>query len=310
MKKELITNKSNALTEAKTGELRLFDDKLINVLYYMIENLGEEILKLNLLDIKRLLNINTNNYIELILQSLERLDNRKISLRNIKYKGRNIDWMRSSVIKEMILFSDSRSHLEIEISRAIIEGMKQKSNFTPLDINICNQFKSKYGLKIYELYKRYENFTTNHHLFMKDSESCFSISMDEATERFGNNFAHASKWKEAFNRGLKEIKLLTDKNIDVTYSKQDKLFLFYWVRPNINIDLKTFKTHIRKTYINKIIYKHTQKNNKQIELSVNTEGKLYNQLDTTPIKAVKAYDVWKWLFENQSRIIKYKGELK
>lgn len=300
MNKELITNKSNALTEAKTGELRLFDDKMINILYYLIENTQENILKLNLLDIKKLLGIKSNDYIDLILQSLERLDNKKISLRNINYKGRDIDWIRSSVIKEMILYSDSRSNLEIEVSRTLIEGLKQKSNFTPLDLNICNQFQTKYGLKLYELYKRYENFTTNHHLLMKENESCFLISIDDATDRFGNSFKYASKWKEAFNRGLKEIKQIADVEINMFYIKREKVFIFFWTRPDLNVNFQIFKKQIRRDYVNKTICKFNQESG-EVELSVNTTGKLYNKLSTTSIKAKSAQKMWQWLFENQSK---------
>ena len=304
---KLITNKSNALTEAKTGELRLFDDKMINILYYLIENSKDNLLKLNLLDVKKLLGIKSNDYIELILGSLERLDNKKISLRNINYKGRDIDWIRSSVIKEMILFSDSRSNLQVEISRALIEGLKQKSNFTPLDINICNKFQTKYGLKLYELYKRYENFPTNHHLLQKENESCFLISIDDATQRFGNNFKYASKWKEAFIRGLSEIKQITNTDVNMFYIKQEKVFIFFWKRNNTTLNFQIFKKTIRKNYINKTICSFTQEDGKTIELSVGTTGKLYNKLDTTPISAKKAEIFWKWLYQNQSKWRKENG---
>ena len=308
MNKELITNKSNTLTEAKTGELRLFDDKMINVLYYLIENSNsdESNLKLNLLDLKKLLNINTNNYIEYIIQSLERLDNKKISLRNITYKGRGIDWIRSSIIKETIIYSDSRSNLEIEVSRALIEGLKQKSNFTPLDLNICNQFQTKYGLKLYELYKRYENFTTNHHLLQKENESCFLISLDDATERFGNSFKYPSKWKESFSRGLKEIKQIADIEINMFYLKQEKTFMFFWTR-ELNTNFQIFKKQIRRDYVNKTICKFKEED-RYIELSVSTTGKLYDKCDIARIKARDAQKFWKWLFENQSKWRKSNGQ--
>ncbi len=308
MKKELITNKSNTLTEAKTGKLRLFDDKIINILYYLIENSEDDILKLNLLDVKKLLNIKTNDYIERILQSLERLDNTTILLRDITYQGRAIEWVSSSIIKEMILYKDSRSNVEIEISRRIIEGLKQKSNFTPLDINICNNFTSKYGLKIYELFKRYENFTTNHHLFQRDSESCFIMSIDDAIERFGVTYKYPSKWKEAFNRGINEIKEITSKDINILYIKNEKSFIFYWKRDDVNISLKMFKKNIRKNYINlPIIHEYTQRDSKKVLLSVNPTGKLYNKLDTNSISYENSKKLWDYLFKNQSKIIKYKG---
>lgn len=304
MKQELITNKSNSLVEAKTGEIRLFDDKMINVIYYLIEKTNsddEKNLKLNLMVVKRLLNLKTNNYIELILQSLERLDNKKISLRNVNYKGRDIEWIRSSVIKEMILYSDSRSNLEIEVSRVLIEGLKQKSNFTPLDLNICNRFKTKYGLKLYELFKRYENFATNYHLLMKENESCFLISTNDATERFGNNFSYPSKWKEAFKRGLSEIKQITNIQINMFYIKQEKVFIFFWTRTDTNLNFQIFKKQIRKNHVNQVIVTFTKKDGKNIELSVGNSGRLYNKLDSKPIRYKDAQIFWKWLYENQSK---------
>ena len=301
-KKELITKKTNALVEAKTGNLRLFDDKMINILYYLIEKSEQSTIVINLLQIKKLLKINTNNYIELIIQSLERLDTKKISLRNINFKGKKIDWIRSSVIKEMIIYSESRSKLQIEISLPIIEGLKQKSNFTPLDITICNQFKTKYGLKLYELYKRYENFKTYHYSFIQNVENSFSISIDDAQERFGNSYVYPSQWKEVFSRGLKEIADIADINIKIIYIKQTKVFVFYWQRLDMTSDFKSFQKYIRQNYINKTIYKYTQKNgNIEVELSVNQNGKLYNLLSTKAIKAKNANELWKWLFENQSK---------
>ena len=37
----------------------------------------------------------------------------------------------------------------------MIEALKQKNGYTAIDIEICNAFKTKYGLKIYEMYLRY-----------------------------------------------------------------------------------------------------------------------------------------------------------
>lgn len=306
--KELIIDKSNILTDAKTGDIRLFDDKIINILYYIISSTYHERIVINLLDIKKLLGIKSNDYIELILGSLERLDKNKVSLRDFTYKGKKISWIRSSVIKEMIIFEESRSKLEIEVSRTIIDGLRQKKNFTPLDINICNQFKTKYGLKLYELYKRYETLNSNNKTYNIDrvKEGIFILTINEAVERFGVDFKYPSEWLKSFNRGIKEIKDITSADIGVFYDKREKTFLFKWQRDESEVSLKQFKKYIRINYINQLILKEytVQSSNKPIQLSVSEYGKLYDRLGNNKINYESSVKIWKWLYENQEQILK------
>jgi hypothetical protein len=300
---ELVTKKPNTLTDSKDGVIsRLPVRKLINVINYLIEQNMTETILVPLVEIKKLLNLNSNDYAELIINYLEDLKNSEISLRDFKYKGKDYKWIKSSVITKMAIYKENHIlFLQIDVANEIIEGLKQKNNYTPIDLNISNQFKSVYALKIYELYKRWENYPTAS--FLLGFEASFTINFNEANEYFGTKFNYPSKYTEAFLRGLKEIKTLTDLDIELQYNKREKLFTFWWVKKDDEkfTEFKTFKQHVRKNYVNKIIIKYTQKDRKEIQLSVNKEGKLYNQLDTTPIRATNANELWRWLFENQSK---------
>jgi len=78
--------------------------------------------------------------------------------------------------------------------------------YTPLDLEICNKFKTKYGLKIYEMYKRYYSLPN------REGKGVGKIakSIDELNQMLGTDYKTPSEMKRGLNRGIKEIEKITN----------------------------------------------------------------------------------------------------
>jgi hypothetical protein len=129
----------------------------------------------------------------------------------------------------------------------MISILKEKQGYTVLDIQICNQFKTKYGLKLYEMYLRYYSLPN------KEGKGVGKISktLDEMNSMFSANYQqpskllnmkHESKTIAPINRGLNEIEKITDVIINCFYNKIEKTFTFGWEQidnyPSLRIPYK------------------------------------------------------------------------
>lgn len=147
-----------------------------------------------------------------------------ILLRDFSFKGENIEWTSGPFLSRATKWKDGQKFVKIKLDEVIIDGIKQKYGYTPLELTICNQFKSKYGLKLYEMFVRY------YHLPNREGKGVgvVSKSMDELNRVFDTSFKHPSKMKEGLNRGLKEIEKVTEELVNCFYDKNKKQFIFSW----------------------------------------------------------------------------------
>jgi len=157
-----------------------------------------------------------------------------MQVRNFRHKEKDIIWALVSFIHEATRRKESQNYINIKISEQMLSVLEQKQGYTILDIKTCNKFKTKYGLKLYEMYLRY------YHLPNKEGRGVGKIakSLDELNSMFGTNYKHPSKLLNMnltnvktvapVNRGINEIEKITGELISCFYNKLEKKFIFGW----------------------------------------------------------------------------------
>lgn len=235
MKKIPITTKlikkHNSLTDGyipKTPQ-QVLPDRLLNVLYYKFEREGEEF-TLSLAEIKRLLGIPKEKNNERIYKAIAVLQ-LPIQIRNFYYKGKKVAWFSAPFLSKAVCYQNKAQEIEFKIEPMVVEAIKQKGGYTPLDIDVCNRFKTKFGLKLYEMYRRYSSLPNN-----KEGATIIYKSLDELNKLFSTNYKNPSKLltiketksKPPVNRGLEEIERVIGEKIFCFYDKTSERFVFSW----------------------------------------------------------------------------------
>jgi hypothetical protein len=216
--------KHNSLTDGyiPKSAKQVLPDKLLNALYYKYEREGNKFV-MSLQEIKQLLGLRSDGNVERIYEAIGILRH-PVVVKDFSYKGKKAKWASISFLKEAVRWVEKENYIEFEISDMMIDVLKQKAGYTELSLEICSRFKTKYGLKIYEMYRRYykinENNTNGY--VMKD--------LDELNKKFGTNYKSPSGMLRGIERGLKEIERITKDKISCSYNKQQKMFVFSWDR--------------------------------------------------------------------------------
>jgi len=166
------------------------------------------------------------------------------------------------------------------------------NGYTILDIKTCNKFKTKYGLKLYEMYLRY------YHLPNREEKGVGKITktLYELNSMFGTNYKHPSKLLNMkitksktiapINRGIAEIEKITGESINCFYHKEQKKFIFSWHQrekyPKLRIPYKRidefvdwYLQHHEKLKINSTIRYKKRLKQKIIEDDFNNLDKYY-----------------------------------
>jgi len=218
--------KHNSLTDGyiPKSSKQVLPDKLLNALYYKYEREGNKFV-MSLSEIKQLLGLKSDGNVERIYEAIGILRH-PVAVKDFTYKGKKAKWASVSFLKEAVRWVEKENFIEFEISDMMIEVLKQKVGYTELDLDICSRFKTKYGLKIYEMYKRYyriKNDDKNLAIIKKD--------LDELNKKFGADYKTPSGLLRGIERGLKEIKKITGEEISCFYDKKNKYFVFFWKNP-------------------------------------------------------------------------------
>lgn len=288
MKKNI--NKHNSLTDAKTGKLTLRGDKMINALYLLYKRDGEN-LKIPITDLKDLLELKGGNYGEDIKSRLKELRDYSIEFRNVKLSNGDYNYYVDSFIQSFGIEKESINICQIKISSNFVKAFKEKMGYTPLDLEICNQFKTKYGLKLYEMYMRYYSLPN------REGKGVGKVSktLEELNSMFGTKYKHSSKFLNKkdttkslapINRGLNEIEKITGEFINCFYNKVEKKFIFSWHQkekyPKLRIPYRRidefidwYLKHHEKLKINSILKYRSKLKKKIIEDEFNELDKFY-----------------------------------
>lgn len=216
--------KHNALTDGYIPQVgnAVLPDKLINVLYWKYEECGVKF-TMPASHLRTLLGLKSIKDDSRILTAIERLQ-QPIQIRDFSYKNKQIDWISAPFLHRAIIWSNSKKMIDFELDDIMIEAFKQKSGYTPLKIHICNQFKTKYGLKLYEMYMRYYSLPN------KEGKGVGTIgkSLSELNAMLGTNYKTKSEIFRGIERGLKEIKKITDELLTCFFDEKKQKFIFSW----------------------------------------------------------------------------------
>ena len=302
MSVSFLIKKNNALTDGNIPDRKVLANKLVNVLYKNYEEKGVRF-DISFPDLIRSLGMKSNsgqnrNRVKEAIKLLQY----PIEVRNFTYKGKGIKWLSVSFMSAYIEngYADT---IKIKLDDMLIEALKQKEQYTIIDLNISNKFKTKYGIVIWEMYLRYKNQK-------RDDEKWTyqSFTLDELNRKFATKYKHSSQMQRSMERGLKEIRKITGKDITVHYIKQEKKFYFYWEREvklsNHLKYLRTFINYIRKNFIKKPLYEF-MKDGKPVCYCVSEKGKIYDKYQYEDFTKDEAMVIWQMLYKKAKR-----GELK
>jgi len=300
---ELITKKNNALTDGNLPDRKVLTQKLLNVLNKKYEDEGT-IFKIAINELAMMLEmtVNSGKTKLMIYESLMILQ-QPIQLRNFDYKGTGIKWISAPFLSEATVFTDDKNFVNIQLNEKIIEGLKQKEQYTLIDLKISNKFKTKYGIVIWEMYLRYKNQNRSG---VPENWTYQTFTLEELNKKFGTKYKYNSDMTKCINRGLKEIKKITNKDIQVNFQKDIKKFGFFWEKekqiPKYLKSEKNFIAYIRERYIanpqeDTFPTIHTNDDGEQIK--VTNKGLLYGRKDeqTIAYNAKTSQKIWKQLYK-------------
>ena len=219
-----IIKKHNALTDGYLTQpsKAVLIDKLINVLYWEYEECGEEF-TLAVAQLRKLLGLKSIKDDTRIYSAIKILQC-PMQLRNFTYKNKQVDWISAPFLNRAVIWKTSKNMIDFRLDDMMIEAFKQKAGYTPLKIDICNQFKTKYGLKLYEMYIRYYNLPN------KEGKGVGTVakSFTELNNMMGTNYKNKSEIFRGINRGLAEISKITQEIVNCFYDEKKQKFIFSW----------------------------------------------------------------------------------
>jgi len=217
-------NKHNTLTDGyipKTGKAVL-PDKLLNSLYWKFEEKGDSFV-LSMIEIRDILGLKSIKDDYRIWDAIKILQE-PLQIRDFTFKGKGVKRISAPFLSEVIEWKENRKYLNFRVNEIIIEALKQKAGYTPIELNICNQFKTKYGLKLYEMYLRYYSLPN------REGKGVGKISKElvELNNMFGTIYKAPSDMKRGLDRGINEIEKITGELISCFYNRIEKKFIFGW----------------------------------------------------------------------------------
>jgi hypothetical protein len=311
---DLIIKKNNVLTDGNIPDRKVLTEKVVNILYHQYEKYGVEF-DITVPDMLRMLNMNTtgNNPRRLkeTLQTLQGL----VELRSFDYKGKTISWFSAPFLNRAYIEKGSSNVIKFKLDNMLIEILKKHSTYTEVDINISNQFKTKYGITIWQMYLRYKKMKTQgsdaNHPQLGVKTTTHLKTLEELNKKFCTNYKKPSEMMRSLKRGLLEIRSITNKYIYITYNKETKTFIFTWeLESDIKTSIKDFKNWIRKNFKNRHIHNVVIKKagiKGMASVGVNDNGYLYDLNEVFHITKDEAKKIWKLLFEKQEQILTLKN---
>jgi len=221
--------KHNSITDAKTGNLSVVAEKLINALYHTWESEGHDKFTVSLTDLQKLLKMENNkDSRSRVLSAVSEL-RAELEFRDFKIKGREVQYMTSSFLQKGTIWKDNKNYIDIEIDGMVIEALKQKVGYTKIDLQISQQFRSKYAFKLYELYLRYKNKPNK----TDNSLGIIEESLNKLNERFGTTYKSPSPILRNLEKAAIKIKEITGDDIYIYFNKITKNFVISWQKEDM-----------------------------------------------------------------------------
>ena len=243
--------KHNALTDGYLNQASkaVLPDKLINVLYWKYEECGEEF-TLAMAQLRKLLGLKSIKDDTRIYAAVKVLQH-PIQLRDFTYKNKQVDWISAPFLNRAVIWKTSKNMIDFRLDDMMVEALKQKAGYTPLKIDICNQFKTKYGLKLYEMIMRYYSLPN------KEGKGVGTVSksLTELNNMFGTTYKTRSEILRGITRGLKETEKITHELVTCFFDEKKQKFIFSWYQQS-----KYPKLRIPFNRIDELINWYIQKN--------------------------------------------------
>ena len=249
--------KNNAVTDAKNGELSLGAMKALDIILQAYHENNDKKISMELSFLRKKLGLERNNdYVKRIKQYIMELK-LPFELRDFNdlSSGKNVSWALTSFLHDVKSFKDTQHLIEINISETFIEYMVDKAGYTNIDLSLSKKFKTKYGYKIYEMYLRYYSMPNKIDKYL----GIINKDINELNDKFGTKHKHASKMIEGIDRGLKEIRLLTDEVIICSYDRLSKKFTFSWSKEMEKLESKCIIPYARIDEFVEWVINHTKK---------------------------------------------------
>jgi len=247
-----MLKKNNAITDAKNGELSLGAMKSLDVILQIYHKKREPKIHLELSYLRKKLGLEKNNdYVDRIKSYLLELK-LPFELRDFRdiETGRKVSWALTSFLYDVKSYKETQHLVEINISETFIEYMVDRAGYTNIDLSLSKRFKTKYGYKVYEMYRRYYSMPNK----IDKYTGFIHKNIDELNDKFGTKHKHPSKLLEGINRGLSEIYTLTGEKIFCNYDRLNKKFTFSWSKDVERIESKCIVPNRRlEEFVNWII---------------------------------------------------------
>jgi len=287
--------KNNALTDGFLikSPKQVLPDKVLNVLMSEYEKQGDSFV-MSLPDIRKALCLKSDSRKDdtRIINAI-RLLQLPIAIRNFTFKGREIKYITAPLINKFIQYKDSQNYVEIAINPEIVAGLIAKAGYTKIDLKISSQFKTKYGIKLYEMYLRYKTLPNHQEVGV----GTVSKTLSELNTFLTTKYKTPSEMLRGIKRGLKEIQKITGETITCFYNKIKKEFVFSWEqKKNYLASLKSFISFYRKNKVNEDLF-----DDGNVCISISPEGRLYDKRSGKEFSKGNASTIWKKLYKRAKK---------
>jgi hypothetical protein len=298
-----VIKKTNIITDGNLPDSAILTEKLANVIYFNYEKEGSKF-QIPIKELCHQLGISNQTKNHMRVKDSLTILKQPMELRDFNdAKGKQVKWYIGSFLLRAKVMKDTSDYVNIELDEDLIAGMKQHKTYTEIDIAISNKFKTKYGITIWQMYLRYKNAPRDK---VSPDITYQMFSIEDLNKKFGTNYKYNSDILKCINRGLKEIRKITDKDIAVKWQNNIKKFGFFWrkeiPKSKYKTDRHEFIKYIRKNHVNDFLLAVTFEQN-NLNISVNPKGNLYDQNQNTKLTAIKSNKIWDYLFKNQNQII-------
>jgi len=289
--------KSNVVTDGIVPDRAVLTEKVLNVIYEKFQNEGKRF-TITFAELYKLLNLKNHSENKKRLKDSLRILSQSLELKNFTHRnGRKVEWFVGSFMKATI-FEDTRDFIDFVIDEDTLFAIEQLKQYTVIDINLSNKFKTKYGITIWQMYLRYKNQNRSG---VDKKWTYQTFTLEDLNKKFGTNYKHNSQMQRSIERGLKEIKKITDKDIYVQLQKETNKIGFFWEKgkqiPEHLKSEKAFIAYIREKYMpnpQKDFYPTIHTNDDGEEIKVSNKGLLYGRKDeqTIAYNAKTSQKIW------------------
>jgi len=171
--------------------------------------------------------------------------------------------------------------------------LQLKKNFTAYNLKSVLPMRSHYSIRLYELLKQYS----------KIGHRTFNIDDLRNILKIPGSYMWKDIKRQILDKAESEINQYSDIEISYEPIKTGRAFTAVSFKISSKLTEETFekfKARVRAECVNKtLMTAKDEKTGKQIELSVDEKGHLYNKLDPYwKITQKRARSIWKRLYEN------------